>query len=106
MVESGRGRTGWRAGQQQIEQPFFAKGWYYDSSIAAFMGGPGRKLFDAITWFDKHAVDGAVNGVGSVVREGSGKARLAQTGFVRNYALFLAFGAVVITVLVLSKAVY
>jgi len=70
------------------------------------MGGPGRKAFEAITWFDKHVVDGAVNGVGSIVRDSSGKARVAQTGFVRNYALFLALGAVVITVLLLSKAVY
>ena len=90
----------------KIERPFFAKGWFYDSSIAAFMGGPGRKAFEAITWFDKHVVDGAVNGVGSIVRDSSGKARVAQTGFVRNYALFLALGAVVITVLLLSKAVY
>ena len=44
-----------------------AKGWYYDSSISAFMGGPGRKAFDAVAWFDSTVIDGAVNGVGSVV---------------------------------------
>ena len=50
-------------------------------------------------------IDGAVNGVATVVREGSAKGRLAQTGYVRNYALGLALGAVVIAALLLSKAV-
>ena len=40
------------------------------------------------------------------VRAGSGKGRLTQTGYVRNYALGLAFGAVVIAMLLISKAVY
>lgn len=89
----------------KIEQPLFAKGWYYDSSIAAFMGGPGRKAFDAVAWFDKTVVDGAVNGVATVVREGSARGRLIQTGYVRSYALGLALGAVVIAAIILSKAV-
>ncbi len=90
----------------KIEKPIFAEGWRYDATITAFMGGPGRKAFDAIAWFDKTVVDGAVNGVGTLVREGSGKARLVQTGYVRNYALGIAFGAVVLTVLLLTQAVY
>src|SRR5699024_2363704 len=79
----------------RIEAPIFAKGWYYDSSISNFMGGPGRKVFDAIAWFDANVIDGAVNGVATMIREGSGKVRLIQTGYVRTYALGLVFGAVV-----------
>jgi NADH-quinone oxidoreductase subunit L len=78
----------------------------YDATITSFMGGPGRKAFEAIAWFDKTVVDGAVNGVGTLVRESSGRARLVQTGYVRNYALGIAFGAVVLTVLLLTQAVY
>ena len=89
----------------KIEQPLFAKGWMYDATITAFMGGPGRKAFDAIAWFDKTVVDGAVNGVGTLVREGSGKARLTQTGFVRN-CRSASPSAVVVTVLLLTQAVY
>jgi NADH-quinone oxidoreductase subunit L len=89
----------------RIEKPVLAHGWYYDSSIAAFMGGPGRKAFDAIAWFDKHVIDGAVNGVASVVRVTSDKGRTVQTGYVRNYALGLVAGAVVVAALILSKAV-
>ena len=90
----------------RIEQPVLANGWFYDSTITAFMGGPGRKAFEAVAWFDRTVIDGAVDGVGTLVRAGSGKGRLTQTGYVRNYALGLAFGAVVIAVLLISKAVY
>jgi NADH-quinone oxidoreductase subunit L len=88
-----------------IEQPLFARGWRYDDAISAFMGGPGRKAFDAIAWFDRTFVDGAVNGVGTLVRAGSGRGRTLQTGYVRNYALGVALGVVVLAGLLLSKAV-
>ena len=90
----------------KIEKPLFANGWFYDSTITAFMGGPGRKAFEAVAWFDRTVIDGAVNGVGTLVRDGSAKGRLTQTGYVRNYALGLAFGAVALAVLLISKAVY
>jgi len=73
------------------------KGWYYDSSISLFMGGPGRKAFDGLAWFDAHIVDGAVNGVATVVRVTGSGLRHLQTGYVRSYALGLAAGAVVLT---------
>ena len=90
----------------KIELPAMLKGWYYDSSISAFMGGPGRKVFQATTDFDKTVVDGAVNGVGTLVAEGSTRARLLQTGYVRNYALGLTIGVVVVVGLLFSKAVF
>ncbi len=90
---------------ERIELKVLAKGWYYDSSISAFMGGPGRKGFDAVAWFDKHIIDGAVNGVASVVKVSSDKGRTVQTGYVRNYALGLMAGAIVVAALILSKAV-
>ena len=91
--------------KDKIELRVLAKGWYYDSSIAAFMGGPGRKGFDAIAWFDKHIIDGAVNGVASIVRVSSDKGRTVQTGYVRNYALGLVAGAILVAGFILSKAV-
>jgi NADH-quinone oxidoreductase subunit L len=90
----------------KVEQPLFAKGWYYDSAISSFMGGPGRKAFDAVAWFDKHVIDGAVNGVATVVRVSSDKSRTVQTGYVRNYALGLMIGVIVLTALLLTKAVF
>jgi NADH-quinone oxidoreductase subunit L len=78
-----------------IEPPILAKAWGLDAAYAAFMGGPGRKLFDFITWFvDRKVIDGAVNGVGAGFRAGGGVVRKVQTGYVRNYALYVAIGVV------------
>src|SRR3546814_3952751 len=46
-----------------IEPDVLAKGWNYDSSIAAFKEGPGRAGYQATADFDRTVVDGAVNGV-------------------------------------------
>ena len=65
-----------------------------------------KKGFDAIAWFDKHVIDGAVNGVANVVGWASDRGRVVQTGYVRNYALGLAFGAILLAGLFLTKAVF
>jgi NADH-quinone oxidoreductase subunit L len=91
---------------RRIEHPFLAQAWRYDAAITAFVGGPGRKVFDAFAWFDRTIVDGAVNGVGTVVGTGSGRGRLSQSGYVRNYALVLVAGVVLVAGLLLSKAVF
>ena len=54
--------------------------------VSRFMGGPGRKAFDGITWADAKVLDGAVLGTGTLVRKMSGIARKSQSGFVRVYA--------------------
>jgi NADH-quinone oxidoreductase subunit L len=79
-----------------IEPEVLAHAWYYDEEVTAFMGGPGRKAFDAIAWFDAHVIDGAVNGVAAVVRGVGGRLRPVQSGFVRSYALGVTIGVVVV----------
>jgi NADH-quinone oxidoreductase subunit L len=79
-----------------IEPDVLANGWYYDKTVSAFMGGPGRKLFDAVAWFDRTIVDGAVEGSGKVVRSAAGQLRKGQTGFIRNYAGIVGMGVVVL----------
>jgi NADH-quinone oxidoreductase subunit L len=78
---------------ETFEKPILAEGWNYDKAVTAFMGGPGRVLFDAITWFDANVIDGIVNGVATSVRSGGGMVRRIQTGFVRSYALGIALGS-------------
>jgi NADH-quinone oxidoreductase subunit L len=73
----------------------FGHAYYYDESISRFVDGPLR---GSAGWlarvFDVGIIDGAVNGVGWLVREtGSGFRRL-QSGFVRNYALGVVLGTV------------
>lgn len=88
---------------ERIELDVFSKGWFIDSSYARFVGGPGRKLFDAAAWFDRNVVDGAVNGVASVVATASGELSKTQTGRVRNYAIGIASGAVAVLVFVIVR---
>ncbi|MEO7555003.1 MAG: NADH-quinone oxidoreductase subunit L [Acidimicrobiales bacterium] len=88
-----------------VEPEILEHGWYYDETISRFAGGPGREAFDDVAAFDKTVVDGAVNGVGSLVRLGGSKLRLVQTGYVRSYALGITIGALVMLGLFLGRAV-
>jgi NADH-quinone oxidoreductase subunit L len=47
-------------------------------------------------WFDVRVIDGTVNGVATGVSYTSSRLRRVQTGFVANYALAIALGAVII----------
>ncbi len=89
-----------------IEPKILADAWKYDSTVSAFMGGPGRKAFDAVAWFDKTIVDGAVNGTGKLVQGTGGQIRKLQTGNVRNYAGIVGVGVVLLlTWFVLGRGV-
>jgi len=63
---------------------------------------PGGQLVHGLTLFDRHGVDAVVEGtaLGAV---GTGSVvRLAQTGYVRSYALSLLAGAVLVVVALLA----
>jgi NADH-quinone oxidoreductase subunit L len=81
-----------------VEPAILENAWYYDRGISNFMGGPGRRGFAAVAWFDAHVVDGAVNGVGRLVRGSAGVARKAQSGYVRQYASAIGVGVVLLLV--------
>ncbi len=81
---------------EPIEPEILADGWGYDRAISAFMGGPGRKAFDAIAWFDKTIIDGAVNGAATTISKSAGVIRRGQTGNVRNYAGIVGAGVVLL----------
>jgi NADH-quinone oxidoreductase subunit L len=91
--------------REPIEPELFAHAWYYDEAVSAFVGGPGEKAFEETAEFDRGIIDGAVNGVAGLVRLSASKLRLAQTGYVRNYALGIAVGAFVLVGLFLTRAV-
>jgi NADH-quinone oxidoreductase subunit L len=79
-----------------VEPAVLAHAWYYDESITRFVGGPGTKGFGAVAWFDAHIIDGAVNGVATIVRTSGRGLRRVQSGFVRSYALGISAGVVVV----------
>jgi len=57
---------------------------------------PGQWLTRLSVYFDNRGVDGLVNTVAATVGGTSGRARRAQTGFVRSYALSMFVGAVLL----------
>ncbi len=95
-----------RIAASTFELPILAKGWGYDAGVSAFMGGPGRTLFDGIARFDKVVIDGAVNGAGVVVRGLSGRLRTLQAGLVRTYAALISLGAVALLGYFLVRATF
>jgi NADH-quinone oxidoreductase subunit L len=88
-----------------IEPQILADGWRYDSFVSWFMGKPGRQAFEAAAWADRTIVDGAVNGVATTVRRTGGVIRRTQSGFVRNYALLIGGGVVLMLAWFFLRAV-
>jgi NADH-quinone oxidoreductase subunit L len=77
-----------------VEPALLANGWYYDKAVTDFVGGPGTVAFQVTADFDATVVDGAVNGVATVVRSGGDELRKGQTGYVRQYAAVIGLGVV------------
>ena len=92
--------AGWAVYQRRmakaVEPELLARGWRYDEAISWFMGTPGRKGFQGIADGDAKIVDGAVNGVATLVRETGGQVRKGQTGYVRQYAGVIGIGVVLL----------
>jgi NADH-quinone oxidoreductase subunit L len=89
-----------------VEPKLLAEGWYYDSAISAFVGGPGRAAFDGVAAFDKAVIDGAVNGTAGAVASAGRGLRVTQSGYVRSYALGVTVGAVGLLVFFLTRVTF
>jgi NADH-quinone oxidoreductase subunit L len=89
---------------EKVERAPLAHAWYIDEELTAFVGGPGTEAFEKTSWFDRNVIDGAVNGLGWLTRAGGRGLRHLQTGYVRNYALGVAVGAVILVGLLLGRA--
>ena len=92
-----------RVATNKIEHPVLEEAWKFDSMVSQFMGGSGRKSFEATTWFDQNIIDGAVNGVGKITQRVSTRLRSTQTGLIRSYALGMVIGAVAIIAYFVSR---
>jgi NADH-quinone oxidoreductase subunit L len=92
-----------RTAAKALEPAVFGNAWYYDLSISRVVAGPGRVVFDALAWFDRTIIDGAVNGVGIGTAEASALLRRMQTGFVRRYALGIGFGSIILLGYLVAK---
>jgi NADH-quinone oxidoreductase subunit L len=88
---------------EPIEPELLAHAYYYDETVSDLVAGPGREAFEQTARFDSKIIDGAVNGVANVVAWIASRLRLAQTGYVRNYALGIAVGAFIMIGLFLTR---
>jgi NADH-quinone oxidoreductase subunit L len=70
----------------------------YENIIVKIVALKG--LFTGFTLFDTKGVDGAVNGVATVIVEGGKAIRRAQTGQLQLYGLFIGIGVAIIGIVV------
>jgi NADH-quinone oxidoreductase subunit L len=76
-----------------------ANAYYLDIGLARFVSGPVTAFANFLSrGVDHDVVDGAVNGIGTGLREIGGGLRRVQTGLVRNYALGIVLGAVLLMI--------
>jgi NADH-quinone oxidoreductase subunit L len=68
----------------------------YDALLHVVVVVGGTLFAQACRWFDVQIIDGIVNGVGQAVAGAAQALRQPQTGFVRNYALTMLVGAVLV----------
>ncbi len=68
---------------------------------AAFMR-PGQYLTRSLVYLDNRGIDGAVNGVSTLVGGTSGRVRRWQSGFVRSYALSMLAGSALVVLAMLA----
>ena len=83
----------------------FQHAYYFDEAIANLVRGPVTRGAEWLNRsFDLGIIDGAVNGVATLVRDTGGRLRRVQTGLVRNYALGVVIGAVALIVFLAVRA--
>jgi len=87
-----------------FERPILAEAWRFDRTVSDLMGGPGRAGFEATAAFDRRVVDGAVEGVATLVRREAGLLRRFHNGLVRTYAVGIGLGAVGLVLWFLSRS--
>jgi len=90
---------------ETLEPAILRRAWLVDDALSAFVRKPGTAMADFAAYVvDKEIIDGAVNGVGGVVRGLGRRLRRLQTGYVRNYALGVAAGTAVILGYIVFRA--
>jgi NADH-quinone oxidoreductase subunit L len=93
-----------RVPAERLEPEVLQHAWYVDEGLSAAVDGPGEAVADGAAAFDRRGIDGLVNGIATVVRTGGSHLRVVQTGYVRNYALGISAGAVLLMAFFIARA--
>ncbi len=88
-----------RIPNDRLEPDFLENAMYIDATYARVVGGVGTSGFQGTANVDERFVDGAVNGIGKLILKTGQLIRPAQSGYIRNYAVGVAVGALAIIVL-------
>jgi NADH-quinone oxidoreductase subunit L len=81
----------------ELEPAFLASSWRLYDVYDWMVSKPAQALANfTSSVVEARVIDGAVNAVGTLTRWSGSQLRRLQTGYVRNYALGIAFGAVVL----------
>ncbi len=90
----------------RVRRPFMAweRGYWVDEVYGALIVKPGLRVADwSAGMVDQKVIDGAVNGVGAVVRRVGLWLRPIQSGFVRSYGAVLAAGVVGVVAWIVAR---
>jgi NADH-quinone oxidoreductase subunit L len=98
----------WRSAVDRpaLEPVFLQRAWFIDFTYDRVLARTSTLMaaFTA-TVVENRVIDGAVNGLGALFRSSGRVLRRAQTGYVRNYALGLMAGVVILLAWVISRSV-
>jgi NADH-quinone oxidoreductase subunit L len=93
-----------RADRPKLEWAFLRHSWYFNEIFDAIIGRPGARLAQfSSTVIEDKVIDGAVDGTGMLVRRTGMALRRVQTGYVRNYALWIVVGIVALFGFMLTR---
>lgn len=88
----------------ELEPDFLARGWYVDTAYDREVARPSTAFASFLAYVvDDRVIDGAVHGLAQIVRTGGRQLRRLQTGYVRNYALAVGAGAVILLAYVVAR---
>jgi NADH-quinone oxidoreductase subunit L len=92
------GLLAWGTAEHPVLEPAVLRhGWYLDEALAATVSGPIEGGAEVLAYdVDAKGIDGAVNGVAALATRSGQVLRRLQTGYVRNYALGIGLGTVIV----------
>jgi NADH-quinone oxidoreductase subunit L len=95
-----------RAERPELEPAVLQRAYYLDDIYDAVIARPGQAFARfCATVIEVKVIDRAVNGVGRLTRAAGGSLRRVQTGYVRQYALGIVLGAVLLLAWMISRVV-
>ena len=86
-----------RIREAAVEPRVLKRAWFVDELYQKVVAHPGRALSQWLaSVFDAKVIDGAVDGTGKGIRASAQRLRRSESGYVRNYALGIGVGAVLL----------